>query len=176
MKRKNASGQDIIHSPEPFIDTFVSIGVSMQRTSDTRARKDFTRSILRRNKDLYHRLRSLIESDTLSSNETDMIMRLLTDEGKFSRYFRLIADPSTPISSLKDWRKHERGVRGLQRRSSPGRALTELYCESDYTKGTSWRNQPIDSFCWPPLLLPRTAVSGGTSSRSEFLCRKHVWS
>ena len=29
VKRKNASGQDIIHSPEPFIDTFMSIGVSM---------------------------------------------------------------------------------------------------------------------------------------------------
>ena len=68
---------------------------------------------MRRNKDLYHKLRSLTEFDTVSSNETDTIMRSLTDDGKISRYFRLIADPFTPISSTKDWRKHEKGGGGF---------------------------------------------------------------
>ncbi|KAI9795901.1 MAG: hypothetical protein M1833_006628 [Piccolia ochrophora] len=88
-----------------FIDTFISIGVSKKPTSTTGANRDSTRSILRRNSDLLHKLQALVELDSVSSNETDSIMQSLTKTGDIASYYRFITDPSLSNLSLKHWQE-----------------------------------------------------------------------
>ena len=119
VEKESDPGQEYSESSSTFIEAFVSIGASKERTSDSGAQRDFTRSILRRNSDLRHKLQAFTEIKSVSSNETDRIMQSLTQMGEIEYYFRLISDPSSSILSWEDWLKIRKKSRQASFNLSP---------------------------------------------------------
>ena len=99
-QRMQCSG--VSGSSGAIIDTFVSIGISNHRNSLSEEHLDSTKSVLRYNGDLFHKVQSVVERpelDTISASETNEMMRL----GEIASYYRLIADLSSSSSVWQDW-------------------------------------------------------------------------
>ena len=114
VEKESDPSHETSESSGTFVEEFVSIGVSKERISLTGAKRDSTRSILRRNSDLRRKVQALAEPNSVSSNQTHKIMQSLTQNREIGKYWRLITDSSLSILSWEDWQK----IRTTRRQAS----------------------------------------------------------
>ena len=96
---------------EAIIEGFVSVGVAKNSRPTSGKKIFFTSTILRRNSDLFKKLRSVLKQrDSISSDETDALIRSLATTGDIASYSRLTSNQPPQTEIPKDCQKSQERV------------------------------------------------------------------